>query len=234
MDGTRFDQLIKSMAATRITRLTALRGLAVGAVAAATGFAASDDVDAKKRCSECQKKKTHKSNNGKKRIRCKAKANGTPCSIGTCLNSVCTRAVSPLSPLTPPLGFSCTAGTETGCTGGQVCNAAGNACVACTSFLQCTGDRVCIDGVCRGDEACGGPGGFKCPEPFNCEDIPGSNIDLCKLDTECLFDPNRCDDTSTFVEDAFCLSGECVTTCETSADCVYYQECFNGVCFRPY
>src|SRR5215207_681179 len=37
MDVTTFDRLIKSMATTRITRLTALRGLAVGAVAALAG-----------------------------------------------------------------------------------------------------------------------------------------------------------------------------------------------------
>src|SRR5215212_652372 len=37
MDGTRFDQLIKSMATQRVSRLTALRGLAAGAVASLTG-----------------------------------------------------------------------------------------------------------------------------------------------------------------------------------------------------
>src|SRR5919112_6165917 len=95
MDGTRFDQLIKQLGTTRVSRLTALRGLAVGAVAATLGFAAPDEADAKKkkRCTECQKKKKHRTKSGKVRIRCRAKPNGTPCSIGSCQNSVCTRAV---------------------------------------------------------------------------------------------------------------------------------------------
>src|SRR5215212_3052044 len=37
MDATTFDALIKRLAATRLTRLTALRGLAAGGVAALTG-----------------------------------------------------------------------------------------------------------------------------------------------------------------------------------------------------
>src|SRR5215218_9647997 len=106
MDGTRFDQLIKQLGTTRITRLTALRGLAVGAVAAALGFAAPDEADAKckKHCSECQKRKKHKTESGKRRCRCKAKANGTVCSIGTCQSGACVAAVSP----PPPPGFNCT------------------------------------------------------------------------------------------------------------------------------
>ena len=93
MDGSQFDQLVKRLGTTRITRLTALRGLAVGAVAATLGFAAPDEADAKckKSCSECQKKKKHKSKSGKTRIQCKAKANGTLCSIGTCQSGICTR-----------------------------------------------------------------------------------------------------------------------------------------------
>src|SRR5215217_2451203 len=106
MDGSRFDQLIKQLGTTRITRLTALRGLAVGAVAAAMGFAAPDEAEAKckKTCDQCQKKVRHKSKSGKVRCRCKAKANGTQCSIPgattatTCLNGTCVAAVVPLPP----------------------------------------------------------------------------------------------------------------------------------------
>jgi len=46
VDGTQFDQLTKRLT-TRVTRLTALRELAVGAVAATLGFRAPDDADAK-------------------------------------------------------------------------------------------------------------------------------------------------------------------------------------------
>src|SRR5215217_4342362 len=98
VDGTRFDQLIKQLGTTRVTRLTALRGLAVGALAAATGFAAPDEADAKckKSCDQCSKKVKKKSKSGKVRCRCRAKANGTLCSIPgattttTCQNGTCT------------------------------------------------------------------------------------------------------------------------------------------------
>src|SRR5215212_2027480 len=90
MDGTRFDQLIKRMGTTRITRLTALRGLAVGAVAAAVGFAAPDEADAKgRKCGQCKKRVCHKKNNGEKRCRCKKKANGIACSIPGATSATC-------------------------------------------------------------------------------------------------------------------------------------------------
>src|SRR5215203_6548915 len=93
MDGTRFDQLIKSMATTRVTRVTALRGLAVGAVAAIAGvnFRAEDAEAARSRrckpkpnqCQTCKKGKCHRNNNGEKcrRGKLRPKANGTLCSI---------------------------------------------------------------------------------------------------------------------------------------------------------
>jgi hypothetical protein len=155
VDGTRFDQLIKSMATTRITRLKALRGLMVGAVAAAVGFAAPDEADAKcqKNCDQCQKKVKKRTNSGKVRCRCRAKANGTLCSIpgatsATCLNGACIAAVSP--PVPPPPGPSqiCTPNTQTGCTGGQVCNAAGTACVNCISDDPCGTEFDCVNGRC--------------------------------------------------------------------------------------
>jgi hypothetical protein len=147
MDGTKFDQLIKSVTTTRITRLTALRGLAVGALAAIIGFAAPDEADAKKRCSECQKKKKHKSKNGKTRIRCKAKANGTLCSIGTCQNSVCTRSV------TPPVGCSPANNTRGSCPSGQICNT--NA-ICVTPAFGCTGTNGVpnTQGTCPAGQVC--------------------------------------------------------------------------------
>jgi hypothetical protein len=157
VDGTRFDQLIKSMATTRITRLTALRGLAVGAVGAAVGFAAPDEADAKcKNCDQCQKKVKKRTNSGKVRCRCRAKANGTLCSIpgatsATCLNGACIAAVSPpVPPVPPPPGPSqiCTPNTQMGCTGGQVCNAAGTACVNCISDDPCGTEFDCVNGRC--------------------------------------------------------------------------------------
>src|SRR5215218_8492754 len=49
MDGENFDDLLKKVCTTRLTRLSVLRGLAAGAVAALAGSAVgSDDADAKK------------------------------------------------------------------------------------------------------------------------------------------------------------------------------------------
>jgi hypothetical protein len=216
MDGTKFDQLIRQLGTTRVTRLTALRGLAVGAVAATLGFAAPDDVDAKKRCSECQKKKKKKTKSGKTRIRCRAKANGTPCSIGTCQNSVCTRAVSPPPPPpgpTPPPGFNC---NVSGCVGGNaglVCNTSTGACVNCTDFSQC-GGQICISGFCLGGEACNTSG--DCVAPLTCINPPGEQGLTCLLDAECGFPApgnSTCPDQGNV--DLFCILGECVTTCGT-------------------
>src|SRR5215218_5808419 len=49
MDGENFDDLLKKVCTTRLTRLGMLRGLAAGAMAALAGSAVgSDDADAKK------------------------------------------------------------------------------------------------------------------------------------------------------------------------------------------
>src|SRR5215218_3128061 len=129
MDGTKFDQLIKSITTTRVSRLTALRGLAVGALAAAIGVAApADDAAAKKKsCPACKKKTCKKKGDGKKKCNCKKnKPNGTACSIAGVTSSICSggscvASATPVPPgPPPPAGFTCTIGTETGCTGGQV------------------------------------------------------------------------------------------------------------------
>src|SRR5829696_8101737 len=136
MDGTRFDKLIKSMATTRVSRLTALRGLAVGAVAAIAGrdFGAEDAEAAKSRrckpkpnqCQTCKKGKCRHTNNGRKchRGKLRPKANGTLCSIpgatsATCRNGACIAAVTPVG---------CTQtnnvpNTQGSCPAGQLCNA---------------------------------------------------------------------------------------------------------------
>src|SRR5215207_9902944 len=134
MDGTRFDQLIKSMATTRVSRLTALRGLAVGAVAAIAGmnFRAEDAEAAKSRrckpkpnqCQTCKKGKCHRNNNGEKKChrgKLRPKANGTLCSIpgatsATCRNGACIAAVTPVG-CTPTGGVPNTQGS---CPAGQL------------------------------------------------------------------------------------------------------------------
>jgi hypothetical protein len=168
MDGTRFDQLIKNIATTRLTRLTALRGLAVGAVAATIGVAAPDDAEARKKCGQCKKKVRRKTNDGKVRIRCKKKANGTFCSLAgvasaTCQEGSCVASATPLPPAPrpplPPTPFDCRA-PGAGCTGqfaGLICNPATGQCVFCESRGQCGGGQLCnvSTGRCTGFEPCG-------------------------------------------------------------------------------
>jgi len=149
VDGTRFDQRIKQLGATRITRLTALRGLAVGALGATLGFAAPDEVDAKKRCSECQKTKKHKSKSGKTRIQCKQKANGTLCSLGTCQSGTCTRSVTPLT----PVPATCRDGVKNGRETDVDCG--GPDCPPCAVGRGCLSRSDCASAICSGTcQAC--------------------------------------------------------------------------------
>src|SRR5829696_4454205 len=165
MDGSTFDTLIKRLASTRMTRLTALRGLAVGAVAATLGVAAPDEADAKckKQCGDCRKKVRHKSKSGKVRCRCKAKANGTLCSIPgattatTCLNGTCVAAAAPL-PLPPPPGFNCTTAGCVGANAGLVCNTTTGQCVTCQTFADCGALQACFSGRCQGFVGCSDDG----------------------------------------------------------------------------
>jgi hypothetical protein len=55
-------------------------------------------------------------------------------------------------------------------------------------------------------------------------EIPGSNIERCKLGTQCLDDPDVC------TGDEFCLSGECVYPCNDEGDCFSFEDCESGVC----
>src|SRR5829696_8129368 len=146
MDGSRFDQLIKSITTTRVSRLTALRGLAVGALAAASGVAApADDAAAKKKSCPACKKKTCKRKGDKKKCNCrKNKPNGTLCSIPgattttTCQSGTCVAGATPTpTPTTTPApvpGFSCTSDTQ--CPQRfQACFS--NACGACNKAGDC-------------------------------------------------------------------------------------------------
>src|SRR5215207_2133064 len=161
MDGTRFDQLIKSMATTRVSRLTALRGLAVGAVAAIAGmnFRAEDAEAAKSRrckpkpnqCQTCKKGKCHRNNNGEKKChrgKLRPKANGTLCSIpgatsATCLNGACIAATR----------VGCTQTNNTpntlgSCPAGQLCNANFICVAGCTQTSTpqgtCPSGQLCV------------------------------------------------------------------------------------------
>jgi Cys-rich repeat protein len=214
MDGSHFDSLVRTLATTRLTRLTALRGLAVGALAAAIGLAAPDDAEARKKCGQCEKKKK-KTKSGKVRIRCKAKANGTICSLAgatsaSCLNGscvagarvgcqfntdcpagqVCQNAIC-VTPQAPAPGTQCAVDQD--CAGGLVCR--GGRCDFCNNNQECPEDQICLQGQCRGGaldfffglgQVDCTTGGDECPEPLACRQAVELAGDpfLCLLDAE--------------------------------------------------
>ena len=158
MEDTRFDDIAKALGALKTRRLTL--GAVLGGALSALGLAEAQAAKSGKckpqpnQCQTCKKGKCRRTNNGKKCKKGKllSKANGTACSIpgatsATCLNGACIAAVSP--PVPPP-GPSqiCTPNTQTGCTGGQVCNAAGTACVNCISDDPCGTEFDCVNGRC--------------------------------------------------------------------------------------
>jgi hypothetical protein len=73
MDGEKFDDLLKRLCTTRLTRISALRGLVAGAAAALTGAAiASDETDAKKKRGGAKKGAAKKGRKGKSSQRVRA------------------------------------------------------------------------------------------------------------------------------------------------------------------
>ncbi len=148
MDGVKFDLFIKQLGTTRLTRLTALRGLVAGGAAALTGVGLTREAGAKKKnndkeiriciCSSadpttCRSKKKDK-DKAKKTLRRNACAYRGRCQSG----------VSGCGTQSPP-GLQCTNNTQ--CTGGLVC--INTVCVACTADAQCSGGQVCISGRCQ-------------------------------------------------------------------------------------
>jgi len=155
VDGTQFDQLIKRLGTTRVSRLTALRGLVAGALAGATGVGLTrEEAGAKKKnnnnnekkiricvCTSAdpttckgQKKEKKKANKALRRNACAYK--------GRCQSGVSGCAAT--APISPP-GAQCQ--NNSGCGGGQVCE--GGQCVDCTATSQCSGGQVCVGGRCQ-------------------------------------------------------------------------------------
>lgn len=168
MDADRFDTLTRALtgSGSRRDALAATLGGALGVL----GLAAPDDAAAarsakcKPRCGECERCKRgdcKQTKHGKKRCnpgKCKAKAFGTPCSVGTCQNGSCiapTAAPTPISPPPPtspppvePPPLTCPPGF-TVCDG--VCrnlNVEKANCGACGRV--CPGaNQACCSGVCQ-------------------------------------------------------------------------------------
>jgi hypothetical protein len=132
MDDIGFDRLTRSLTtpgSRRRTLATAFAG-----VLGVLGFAAVDEASAakspkcKRKPGECERcdRGTCKKKDGKKRCKAgkiKAKAFGTPCSIGSCQNGACTANPPPTCP--------------GGATGGSCPGGVGN-------FATCAGNESCI------------------------------------------------------------------------------------------
>jgi hypothetical protein len=139
MDGERFDSLIKRLGSTRVTRLTALRGLAAGAVASLTGISLfAEEGEAKDGKKTRRRRICHKTSATDPGVTKKLKAK---------------RAKRHLRKHPFDTKGACTAVPSVGCqnnancTGGQVCQ--NNICVDCTSTAQCSGNLVCLNGRCQ-------------------------------------------------------------------------------------
>ena len=139
MDGPRFDTLTRSLtvAGTRRRALALVLSGAVGIV----GLAHADDAAAggkcKPKCGEC--KKCKKGKNGKKG-KCKPKANGTTCSVGSCQGGRC---VAPPFCADKPDFTDCGNGQK--CSGG-VCATPPEPCIVGPCAV--VGLRCCSGGTC--------------------------------------------------------------------------------------
>ncbi len=173
MDGKTFDAVIKRLATRRLTRLTALRGLAAGSVAALTGVRlTAEEAGAKKNNNNNEKKiricictsADAATCKGQKKEKKKAKKTlrRNPCAYrGRCQSGVsgCTAT----APISPPPGAQCN--NNSGCGGGQVCE--GGQCVDCTATSQCSGNQVCVGGRCQSPQ----PGPLTVCAPFTVQAV---------------------------------------------------------------
>jgi hypothetical protein len=212
MDGTRFDQLIKSIATQRVTRLTALRGLAAGAVASFTGLSLFGEEGEAKDGKKTRKRKIcHRGSDftilgTTKRLK-KQKARRHLRRDPADYKGACTAAKSGLTGGTttttgapPNPGVQCAVDQD--CAGGLVCR--GGRCDFCNNNQECPGDQLCIQGQCRG-----GPSDFAgdcentpedCPFPLECIETDDGGDFFCFLPEMDYnnYDPGACapvDDT---------------------------------------
>jgi hypothetical protein len=240
MDGTRFDQLIKRIATTRVSRLTALRGLAAAAVASLAGIsllgeegAAKKDNPKKRKVCLCSPASctTKRVKNRTKVIRRNA-----PCAYkGKCTSlNPCAAAQPTTTTNPPPPGRVCTEGEIA--PNGQVC--VNNQFVNCTNVNQCgtiagAGARACIAGRCRGGNACASDA--ECVNPLRCADpidVPATTPDICLIDNECnanfgATDPTLFDCPAGL---PLCVAGECTRACDPGDNCGANMVCDGGVC----
>ncbi len=232
MDVHRFDTLVRAFSTQGSRRrvLGLLGGTALGGLLA-TGF--DHDAEAKKKKKKCKKKcaECKQCKKGK----CKPKANGTPCSTGTCANGVCACAEDQVCEL-----------AETCCTEGINC---------ITDVCFCGEDQQEVCSCPAGDEYCEGTDGAQCCLAADtCGSFGGCVTDTCSAGNGvCELEWAACGATCNCVTstggDNLCASlaafEGCPDTsqCATDAQCTGDEVCVNvgcrcsggtlGVCLPP-
>jgi hypothetical protein len=223
MDGTRFDRLIKSIATQRVSRLTALRGLAAGAVASVTGLSLlGEEGEAKKKGKKTRRRrichKTSATDPGTT-LRLKAKKakkhlRNDPFDT----KGACSGATNPVQGPPGPPGPA---------------GAAGPGFPPCTTNADCPGN-LCVEGRCLGGELCVDDG-IRCHGAvgdFWCNRTESGEL-RCLLDTQGF---GECDtgDPQTTYEGADGL--ECDQDCEDicGGDNQTALQCVLGACVLPF
>ena len=230
MDATRFDDLIKRLATTRLTRLQTLRGLAAGGVAALTGITlGSKEARAKKKnekkvkvckcptadattCKTAKIKKSKAKKVAKKACNYKGKcqAGVTSCAAGTPGGGT-----GPGGGTSP--GQTCSDGVKNGSETDVDC---GGSCPRCADGKACLVANDCLSGTCSGAQC------VACTPTLTCgTDANGQ----CRCDTEFSTQKPVCDKVEALgftVDDCGkCPPGTetCVTIQGTQFNC--YKRC---------
>jgi hypothetical protein len=140
MDGKRFDSLIKRLGTTRLTRLTALRGMAAGSVAALTGLSLfAEEADANGTRRRRRRRICHRTSATDPGVTRKLKAKRAKRHLRKHqfdTKGACTAT---------PVRVGCA--TDADCTGGRVCE--NGICVQCRGDANCPPGRFCVGNVCN-------------------------------------------------------------------------------------
>ena len=246
MDGEKFDDLLKRLCTTRLTRISALRGLVAGAAAALTGATlASDETDARKKGGKGRKKSSKGRAKAESRVGAEAKGR----SGGKKDKSSGRRGQKGKQPRTKQrlqtesvIPFGCEPGHVALCHNSDASNGGSIICPSASS--------ADLAGHCNHDGPGGAPGSVLdcyCPNGgfipgVNCPDavIPLEECGSCNQDgSKCHFvcDPDDCPSPSDQCHVAVCVDNACAeaakpdgTACNDGLFCTVDDVCTGGVC----
>jgi len=247
MDATTFDALIKRLAATRLTRLTALRGLAALTGVRLLGEEGQAKKNNPQRFKVCLCSPASCKTVAKKKEKVKKLLKKNACAYkGKCtLVNPCAATLTPVPPGPPPPDFNCTTAGCVGANAGLIC--LGGNCVNCdveSNTNPCTGGQICVAGRCQGGQACTQPTGTNpdpCPAPLACRTTPqAGDPDQCLLTddqgfTSCtpLNPAGVCSDNGNGTQTQ-CVLGRCLQPCSDDPVCSYFNmgSCRSGFCIK--